>query len=177
MTDQGFSEETPQRFWTYIPWTKKDLYYLRITKTIAEGSKCLRAKYAAILVKDGRIIATGYNGKPKGAINDHICYRENLEDNAAKPNCCIHSEANCLLHSSPIERVGATMYVSGIPCTDCSLLIMASGVSRLVYLNGAASSGHLGNSDLEYFKRYGFETTIDIVAVDPGSLERNIYGT
>ena len=144
--------------------TQKDLQYLKLVRLIGESSKCLRARYGALIVKNGRIIATGYNGKPHGAINDHLCYREGLEDNAPKPNCCIHAEVNALLHSSPDERKGATMYVSGIPCTDCALLIMQSGITRLI-CDQRGPQTHQGNSTLDFWREYGFDKKIEIITV------------
>ena len=141
----------------------KDAYYLNLAFAVARGSKCLRAHYGTVIVNHGRIVATGYNGKPPGSINDHICYREGLPDNASKPNCCIHSEVNAIIHSAPEERMGATMYVSGIPCSDCALVIMGSGIRRLVFYDGPSDTGHRGNSDLEFWRKYGFDQKIEIV--------------
>lgn len=59
------------------------------------------------------------------------------------------------MFSDPLERLGGTMYVSGIPCNDCALLIMQSGVRRLVYLDGPAASGHIGSSTDELWAQYG----------------------
>jgi dCMP deaminase len=145
--------------------TDKDEYYMNLAFEVAKGSKCLRAAYGAIIVKDGRIVATGYNGKPPHSINDAVCYRTGLPDNASKPNCCIHSEENANIHSAPEERLGATLYVSGVPCTDCALLIMASGIRRVVYFDGPAASGHMGNSDLEFWGKYGFGDKIELTPI------------
>lgn len=142
---------------------RQDAYYLRLAFEIAQGSRCVRAQYGSVLVSaDGRIISTGYNGKPRKSINDHICYREGLPDNAAKPNCCLHSEHNCLLFSDPVARQGGTLYVSGIPCTDCALSIAQSGVARLVYYAGPAHTGHFGNFDLDFYMKYGM--TFEVVS-------------
>lgn len=142
----------------------KDEYFLHLAFEVAKASRCIRAKYGSVIVsRDGRIVSTGYNGKPRGSINDDICYREGLPDNAAKPNCCLHSEANALMFSSPEEREGGTIYVSGIPCTDCTLLIAQSGLSRLVYYEGENYvNGHKGNLDLEFYRKYGmsFEVVV-----------------
>jgi dCMP deaminase len=139
--------------------TEKDTHFMEIAFHIASASKCIRAKYGTVIVsKDGRIVSTGRNGKPRGSINDDVCYREGLPANSRElPNCCLHSESNALMFCSPEEREGATMYVSGIPCTDCALLIAQSGISRLVYYVGEQSSGHKGNFDLEFYGKYGMK--------------------
>lgn len=145
----------------------KDEYFMGLAFQVAQASKCLRAKYGSVLVsKDGRIISTGYNGKPRGSINDGVCYRQNLPDNASKPNCCLHSESNCIMFSDPIEREGGTLYVSGIPCTDCALLIAQSGIARLVYYKGSASSGHKGDFDESFYEKYGMSFQVDYFGDD-----------
>lgn len=150
-----------------------DTYFMNIALDVAKGSKCIRAKYGSVIVsRDGRIVSTGYNGKPRGAINDYICYREGLEDNAAKPNCCLHSEANALLFSSPEERIGGTIYVSGRPCTDCLLLIFQSGLSELVYLDEDNATGHSGNINQTFILKYGFIDKISIRKVTNEQVQR-----
>lgn len=142
----------------------KDRYFMNLAFNVALASKCPRAQYGSVLTSpDGRVISTGYNGKPRGASNDNVCYREGLPDNSPKPNCDIHSEINCLLFSDPVARQGGTLYVSGIPCTDCLLVIFQSGISRLVFYDGPASSGHRGNFSWEFVRQYGFEDKIEIV--------------
>ena len=143
----------------------KDLHYLKLAFLVAEQSKCIRAKYGAVIVShDGRVVGTSYNGKPRDSINDDVCYREGLPDNAAKPNCCLHSEANAIMFTSPEECLGATIYVSGVPCTDCTLMIAQRNFVKLVYYNGANSyTGHMGNFDMDFYNKYGM--TFEVVAV------------
>lgn len=130
-------------------WQRKDMAYLSRCLEVSSSSKCIRAKYGSIIVsKDGRTISDGYNGKPRQSINDNECYRIGLADaSKEKPNCCIHSEVNAIMFSSPLDRIDGTLYVSGIPCDDCLLVIMQSGIGRLVYLDAPNYIGlHGGNS-------------------------------
>jgi dCMP deaminase len=135
--------------------TEKDRGYMRLALEVAEMSKCVRAQYGTVIVsEEGLVVTTAFNGKPRGACNDGVCYREGLSPNSTdKPNCCIHSEQNALMFSSVDARRGGTMYISGIPCKDCALLIMQSGIKRLVYLDNR--SGHRGNSDYAFWRDYG----------------------
>lgn len=140
---------------------KKDWHYMRLAQEVASQSKCLKAKYGTVIVDvNDRIISTGYNGKPAGCINDAICYRMGSESAEHKPHCCLHSEANALMYCDATKTRGATLYVNGLPCQMCGLLILQAGIRRLVYLSdGGASSGHLSNygaSD-EFWKKYGKE--------------------
>lgn len=114
---------------------KHDARFMNLAFTVALSSKCKRAKYGSVIIDwAGHLVGSGYNGKPAGSINDDICYREGLPPSATiKPNCCLHSEANCLLFTPMHYRNQGTMYVSGIPCQDCTLLVMQSNIRRLVY--------------------------------------------
>ncbi|HMN11177.1 MAG TPA: deaminase [Bellilinea sp.] len=142
-----------------------DKYFMDLAFAIANASKCVRAKYGTVIVShDGRIVSTGYNGKPRGSTNDHLCYRNNLPANSPKPKCCLHSEANALLFAGAERTQGATLYVSGVPCTDCALLIQQAGISRLVYYSGENAFGHRGNFDTEFYRAYGM--TFEVVPYD-----------
>lgn len=133
-----------------------DKYYMDLAFQVLKGSKCVRAQYGTVIVSvNGTIVSTGYNGKPAGSCNDKICYREGLPPNAAKENCCIHSEVNAITFVGRDKCIGGTLYVSGIPCNDCALIVMQSGIARLVYFNGAAATGHKGCSNDDYWEKYG----------------------
>ena len=108
---------------------KLDLRYLRMARTWAENSYCVRRKVGALLVKDQMIISDGYNGTPSGFEN--ICEDEN---NVSKPYV-LHAEANALtkVARSNNSSDGATLYVTASPCLECSKLIIQSGIKRVVY--------------------------------------------
>jgi deoxycytidylate deaminase len=87
-------------------------------------------------------------------VDDAVCYRQCPEAERTH-ECCLHAERNALLHSSPIERRGGTMYVTGVPCKTCALHIMASGLSRLVYLEYSHSDSGRRVSDDAFWEAYG----------------------
>lgn len=146
--------------------SNRDKHFMLLAFIISEQSKCIRAQYGSVLVSsDGRIVSTGYNGKPRGSINDDICYRVGLQPNTnVVPDCCLHSEANCLLFASPEEKIGSTLYVSGIPCENCSLMIAQSKISRLVYYTGEQAHGHSGDFNLDFYNKYGMK--YELIAMD-----------
>jgi dCMP deaminase len=134
----------------------KDAYFMRMAFEAASGSKCVRAQYGSVIVsRDGRVVSTAYNGKPRGSTCDQHCFRLGLPANSPKENCCLHSEANAIMFSDPLARAGGTLYVSGVPCNDCALTIMQSGVARLVYFAGETAHGHRGSSDDSFWEKYG----------------------
>ena len=108
--------------------TKFDRVYLNIASEISNLSHCERAKVGAVIVKDGNIIAFGYNGTPAGMEN--CCER----DGATKPEV-IHAEMNAILKAarSGYSVDGSTLYLTLSPCTECAKLILQSGIARVVY--------------------------------------------
>jgi len=107
---------------------KLDEVYLNIAKEVSSLSHCQRSKVGAILVKDGNIIAFGYNGTPSGL--DNCCER----DNVTVPEV-IHAEMNAILKAarSGYAVEGADLYITLSPCSECAKLILQSGVKRVVY--------------------------------------------
>lgn len=133
----------------------KDEYYLNIAKAVSLRSTCLRRCYGAVLVKNKEIIATGYNGSPRGAVNccdTGFCARdaENAPHNKGYLDTCpaIHAEVNCLLNVRRQDAIGSTLYLYGYdrktekpvvpaePCVMCQRLIQNCGIARVVGFGG-----------------------------------------
>ena len=106
----------------------KDKFFMEIAKVVSEQSKCNRSKVGAILVKDGNIIAIGYNGIPSGFCND--CE----QDDVTLPEV-LHAESNaiakCARSTSSADQ--STIYTTMSPCFECSKLIIQAGITRVVY--------------------------------------------
>ncbi len=141
------------------PLSGRDEYHYNICKQIARNSKCLSRKIGAILIKDKLIIATGYNGPPKGIArcderwNIDKRFIEQYDCSAEKENKCpryvlgfksgqgldicvaAHAEENTILMCARrgIEAEGSTMFMTcGIPCKNCLIKIIQAGVKELV---------------------------------------------
>ena len=133
----------------------KDQYYLAIARVVSTRSTCLKRHYGAVIVKDDRIISTGYNGRPVGEANccgivDFKCPREDITHNHGDYGECgaVHAEQNAMLFASKEEMEGATLYLSGdgwdaekedyfpiaevMPCPICTAMIRNSGITRVV---------------------------------------------
>lgn len=97
----------------------KDEYYLEIAKTVSKRSTCLKRQYGAVLVNRDEIIATGYNGSCRNAVNccDHydICPRMDKPHNLNNYDDCqsVHAEQNCIISASRKDMIGATLYMVG----------------------------------------------------------------
>jgi dCMP deaminase len=117
-----------------------DEYFLNIAKVVASRSNCIKRKVAAIIVKDKRVISTGYNGTPRGARNcdEGGCPRCNsmAESGTALEEClCSHGEENAIIqaayHGTSVK--GATLYTTFAPCLLCTKMIINSGIVEVVY--------------------------------------------
>ena len=113
----------------------KHEYYLGIAEAVAKRSTCLRRQYGAVIVKDDRIISTGYNGSARGEDNccdKDTCWREehNIPHGEQYEKCrAVHAEANAIINANPSDMIGATLYLAGFengerisgpaPCEMC----------------------------------------------------------
>jgi dCMP deaminase len=113
---------------------------MSIARVVASRSNCIKRKVAAIIVKDKRIVSTGYNGTPRGArnCNEGGCPRCNsmAPSGTALEEClCSHGEENAITqaayHGTSLK--GATLYTTFAPCLLCTKMIINSGISEVVY--------------------------------------------
>lgn len=132
--------------------SKRD-YYLRIAAEVAKRSTCLRRQYGAVIVKNDEIVATGYNGAPRGDANCcdvGQCWREknNIPHGEQYEKCvAVHAECNAIISASRNEMLGSTLYLAGfegfetpndnpLPCMICSRLIKNAGIKTVINQNG-----------------------------------------
>ncbi len=133
-----------------MPRIDKETYYLNIAQTVAGRSTCLRRSYGAIIVKSDEVIATGYNGAPRGRKNCADlgrCTRQELNiPSGERYELCrsVHAEANCIISAARGEMLGATLYMSCIDpstgalipgstsCSMCRRLIINAGIAKVV---------------------------------------------
>ena len=125
-----------------------DKAYLRMALSWSKLSHCERKKVGAIIVKDAMIISDGYNGTPAGF--DNCCENDNGETNWY----VLHAEANAILKvaKSTNNCKGATLYLTLSPCRDCSKLVIQSGITRVVFMNG-----YKDTSGIDFLKNAGVE--------------------
>ncbi len=116
-----------------------DEYFMKITLLVAERSTCLRRKVGAVIVKDKRIVSTGYNGAPKGLKHclEIGCLRDEMGvPSGERHELCrgAHAEQNAIIQAagSGTSMDGATMYCTDSPCSTCTKMIINSGIRRLV---------------------------------------------
>ena len=128
----------------------KENYYLDIAETVLERATCLRRCYGAIIVRNDEIVATGYNGAPRGrknCVDLGFCTREALNiPSGERYELCrsVHAEANAIISAARSETLGGVLYLAGrdaktgqlLPdatsCSMCRRLIINAGIVRVV---------------------------------------------
>ena len=126
----------------------KEEYYLGIAEAVARRSTCIRRQYGAVIVKNDVIVATGYNGSPRNAVNccdAGECWREanNIPHGERYELCqAVHAEANAIINGNREDMKGATLYLVGLedrkrmekptPCLLCEKLIRNAQIRWVV---------------------------------------------
>ncbi|MDD5729039.1 MAG: dCMP deaminase family protein [Victivallales bacterium] len=117
-----------------------DQYFMDIAQVVAARGNCSRRQVAAVIVKDHRIISTGYNGTPRGIKNcfEGGCPRCSSDAPSGHDlgSClCSHAEENAIVQAAyhGISVKGATLYTTFSPCLLCSKMIINSGIREVVY--------------------------------------------
>ncbi|EJS43379.1 dcd1p [Saccharomyces arboricola H-6] len=114
-----------------------DSYFMKLATLAASRSNCMKRRVGCVIVRECRVIATGYNGTPRHLTNcfNGGCPRCNDGDSKNLHTClCLHAEENALLEAGR-DRVGqnATLYCDTCPCLTCSVKIVQTGISEVVY--------------------------------------------
>lgn len=109
-----------------------DSYFLKIAYAVSERSTCDRALVGCVLVREKRILTTGFNGSPTG--QEHCDEAGHL---MVDGHCIrtIHAETNAIIQAAlhGISTKGATCYVTHLPCINCTKALINAGITRIVY--------------------------------------------
>ena len=122
-----------------------DTYFMDMAKLAARRSSCLRRAVGAVLVKDRRLLATGYNGVPSGVTHCEVtgCLRERLNvPSGERHELCrgLHAEQNAIIQAAfhGVSIRDAVLYCTNLPCIICAKMLINAGVRRVVYIEGYA---------------------------------------
>ena len=132
-----------------------DEYFMAITRIVAARGTCDRLYAGAVLVKNKRIIATGYNGAPPGLPHCNEVGHLMEEGHCVRT---IHAEHNVLLQAAVISGAsteGSTLYTKFNPCLHCAKYVVAAGVKRVV-----VGKIYRGEKAIEYLKEAGIQVDI-----------------
>ena len=139
---------------------KWDVRFMDLTETIAKWSSCYAPgrQIGAVIVKDKRIMTTGYNGAPAGmrtCVEKQECLRRKMNiASGTRAEICYaaHAEQNAILQAAKlgISIDGATLYCTHQPCSMCAKMIINAGIRRVVYRHGYPDA-----FSLEFFRECG----------------------
>ena len=109
-----------------------DSYFMKIASAVSERSTCDRAMVGCVLVRDKRILTTGFNGSPAG--QDHC---DEIGHLMVDGHCVrtIHAETNAIIQAAlhGVSTRDATCYVTHLPCINCTKALINAGINRIVY--------------------------------------------
>jgi len=118
-----------------------DEYFMQIAQLVAKRSTCLRRKVGAILVRDKRILCTGYNGPPRGLAHcsEVGCLRDKLGiPSGERQEICrgLHAEQNAIIQAAlyGISIKDSILYCTHQPCITCSKMIINAGIKKIIFL-------------------------------------------
>ena len=126
-----------------MPRPSWDEYFMSIAQMVSTRSTCLRRKVGAVLVKDKRIISTGYNGPPSGLKHPEEvgCLREKLKvPSGERHELCrgLHAEQNAIIQAAlhGVSTKGSVLYCTHCPCSLCVKMLINAGVEMVIYKEG-----------------------------------------
>jgi dCMP deaminase len=122
-----------------------ETYFMDITALVAKRSTCTRRMVGAVIVKDKRILTTGYNGAPSGIRHclEIGCLREKLKvESGMRHELCrgIHAEQNAIIQAAyhGVSVKGASLFCTNQPCSICAKMIINAGIVEIIYRDGYA---------------------------------------
>lgn len=117
-----------------------DDYFMEIARMVASRSTCLRRQVGCVIVKDRRILSTGYNGAPSGVTHCSEIGCRRMADgvpSGERHELCrgVHAEQNAIIQGARYGVVldGATAYVTSQPCSICTKMLINAGIQEIVY--------------------------------------------
>jgi len=122
-----------------------DEYFMEMAQLVSTRSTCMRRKVGAVIVKEKRVLSTGYNGSPKGTkhCEELGCIRVKLNvPSGTRHELCrgVHAEQNAVTQAAyfGISVDGATIYTTTYPCSMCAKILINAGIKEIVYSEGYA---------------------------------------
>lgn len=139
-----------------------ETYFMDITRLVAKRSTCIRRAVGAIIVKNKRILSTGYNGAPSGIRHcmEAGCLRKEMNvTSGERHELCrgIHAEQNAIIQAAyhGVSIKDATLYCTNLPCIICAKMIINAGIKKIYYDSGyadALSQDMLAESGIDLIK-------------------------
>ena len=120
-----------------------DEYFMEMAQLVSSRSTCLRRKVGAVIVKDKRVLSTGYNGSPKGTkhCEELCCIRVQMNvPSGTRHELCrgVHAEQNAVTQAAyfGVSVDGASIYTTTYPCSMCAKILINAGIREIIYSEG-----------------------------------------
>jgi dCMP deaminase len=144
----------------------KDGYFMEVAELASKRSTCIRRQVGAVLVKDGHIISTGYNGAPSGIehCTNESCLRRNVESGTHHELCmAVHAEQNCIIQAAlhGINTKDSILYTTEVPCAICAKMLINAGIKKIY-----AATRYNDKLSERLLKESGIETEIILYDVE-----------
>jgi len=146
-------------------------YFMDITRLVAKRSTCRRRAVGAVIVKDKRVLTTGYNGAPSNTRHciEAGCLREDMKvASGERHELCrgIHAEQNAIIQAAlhGVSINNAVLFCTNQPCVICAKMIINAGIKKIYYLSGYADA--LARELLK-------EAAVEVIEFQPDSQEEN----
>jgi dCMP deaminase len=146
-----------------------ETYFMDIARLVARRSTCTRRAVGAIIVKDRRILSTGYNGAPSKVRHcmEVGCLREQMNiPSGERHELCrgIHAEQNAIIQAAyhGVSIKGSTLYCTNLPCAICAKMIINAGIVRILYESGYADT---------ISREMLVEAEVELVKLEPNQME------
>ncbi|MDD5007077.1 MAG: cytidine/deoxycytidylate deaminase family protein [Syntrophorhabdaceae bacterium] len=150
-----------------------DSYFMEIARIVSKRSTCTRRSVGALIVKNKRILATGYNGAPTGLRHcmDLGCMREQLKvASGERHELCrgLHAEQNAIIQAAyhGVSIAGAQLYSTHLPCSICIKMVINAGIGTVYYLDGYSDE-----LSLQLIKESGIILKKVVLKEDPGKAD------
>jgi len=151
-----------------------DSYFMEIARIVSKRSTCTRRSVGALIVKNKRILATGYNGAPTGLRHcmDLGCMREQLKvASGERHELCrgLHAEQNAIIQAAyhGVSIAGAQLYSTHLPCSICIKMVINAGIGTVYYLDGYSDE-----LSLQLIKESGIILKKVVLKEDPGKADK-----
>lgn len=143
-----------------------DEYFMSLSEVVRSRADCLRRRVGAIIVKDLRIMATGYNGTPHnipdcsegGCVRCKKRHSGELESGQDEESCvCIHAEQNVIIQAAylGLSTKGSTLFSTTNPCSSCAKMLINAGIVRVV-----CKMEHHDKEGIELLKKAGVKIDV-----------------
>jgi dCMP deaminase len=146
-----------------MPKPSFDKIYMDLARSLAQRSHCIKRKVGAVITKDTRAIATGYNGPPQGTYNCDEEWPEQGCPRSLRGGCslALHAEQNAIIFAlkNKVDLIGSTLYITLSPCLPCARMIFSAGIVKLFYRESYAELKSLEVEEgIQFLEKLGVQT-------------------